>query len=201
MSISNNIPIGSQRLWKEDFIEALSKRICFPLNWINVGSVNKINIEVKVPKASGVYFFVRRSVIEDLSPFERYPVIVYIGLSDNLRRRLLDYVKDKQTALRYTKSGSKIRPGVQLMFRTYKDSLEVYVIECSVVDMVAVEDAFIKLFDPIFNEKQKMPALIDESEDPIIASYCPPQVAYQFEDKSSSGSALEAVIGEPQSAF
>ena len=202
MSASSDTPVGTHRIWREEFIQLLFKKSALPISWIKIGEVNKAIIDVKAPRTCGIYAFVRKSHIEKLTPFTEYPLIVYIGHAIDLHQRLLDYVDDKRTSLRYTEGNSKVRTGIRSMFRTYKDALVIYVFECCVTEVVSIEDALIKAFDPVFNEKQKMPSNIEESEESLTAHYGAPQVAYEsLETVQQDAGYLLASIGLPQNAF
>ena len=107
-----------QRMWSEDFVDICTARISAAVQWKKVGVVDTVNIKVKTPPKSGIYAFVRKSKLEKLTPFTSYPLIVYVGLAKNLRVRLLKYVDDKRTALRYTEGTGKVRSGIRSMFRT-----------------------------------------------------------------------------------
>ena len=196
------IPIGMQRMWSEDFVDICTARINAAVKWKKVGVVDAVNIRVTAPPKSGIYAFVRKSKLEKLTPFTSYPLIVYVGLAKNLRVRLLKYVDDKRTALRYTEGTGKIRSGIRSMFRTYRDALDIYVFECDQLDLVSVEDVFIKIFDPIFNETQKLSNAIEESDGYLPGRLGAPEVAYGNAGTGiASSDSVSGTLGSPESAF
>jgi hypothetical protein len=195
-------PIGSMRLWGEEFVDVCVQRINVPTIWTRIGEVNAINIKIKAPESSGIYAFVRLSRIEELAPVKSYPLIVYIGLAKDIRRRLLQYVGEKRTAFRYTAGSTKQRSGIRSMFRTYRDSLDMYFFECNEIDLVSVEDLLIKLFDPIFNEDQKISTEITESSAYLIGSISAPEPAYlEVNDSIVTGTQVLGRVSSSEAAF
>ena len=196
------IPLGAHRTWSEEFVESCAGRIQSTLAWRRIGVVDKVNIEVNAPPVCGIYAFVRKSKLEGLTPFARYPLIVYVGLAKNLRKRLLQYVADKRVALRYTEGTSRLRSGVRSMFRAYKDALEIYYFECGELDLIATEDLLIKMLDPIFNESQKVSSEIKEADGYLEGQLGMPELAYGYASASdNTNTVLHGVLGTPHQAF
>nr|VFJ61244.1 MAG: hypothetical protein BECKDK2373C_GA0170839_108715 [Candidatus Kentron sp. DK] len=148
--------IGSSRIWKEEFIRERISRLPV-LNWELLGKLVTTNVEV-IPNCPGIYLFVRKSALDDISPFSNplYPAIVYVGRSRELKRRLMDYVKDKRAVKSYRTFNRKIRDSIKLMFKEFDDGLDVYYSICSPDDLVIAEDILIKILDPVFNAEQKL---------------------------------------------
>ena len=148
--------IGCSRIWTEEFIrEKIDQLPC--LNWKPLGKFVTSNVEV-IPNCSGVYCFVRKSIIDSISPFSNpsYPAIVYVGQGSNLRVRLMDYIKDKSAINRHAISTRKIRDSIRVMYEEYGDDLDVFCAICNPKDLSVVEDTLIKIFDPVFNTGQKL---------------------------------------------
>jgi len=143
-------------IWEENFIKE-KKKLLSTLIW--EGPLKLVSAATKmIPECSGVYCFVRIGAIEGLSPFgnNNYPLIVYIGRSNNLKKRLKGYIEDRTAVQHYSSSKRKVRDGIRLMFLEYGTNLNVYYSICPPDDVVSIEDALIQIFDPIFNSSQRL---------------------------------------------
>lgn len=148
--------IGTSRIWTESFIQEKISRLP-ELSWRLAGKLVTANIEV-LPDCPGVYLFVRKSLLDTISPFSEpsYPAIIYVGQARNIRGRLTDYIRDKSAVRNHATSTRKIRDLIKIMFNEYGDGLDVFYSVCNPKDLTITEDTLIKILDPAFNSGQKL---------------------------------------------
>lgn len=206
MSLTPRKPtaIGTYRVWDELFVEFSSSKIAFlqKLNWEKLGRLTAQRIEVRAPREPGIYAFIRESQSETLSPCKTYPLIVYIGKASNIQSRLNAYVKDKSAVSTFRASEKKVRSGIRNMFRAYGDKLDVYFARCPATEITAIEDILIQIFDPLFNEAQKLPYEIPEEHE-ISATFGKPKSAYP-EEAIQAIDFQKSILGgfsDPEPAF
>ena len=160
-SLNNNIDsfplIGKNRIWTENFITSKSERLSsFKLSWEKIGKLSRIK-ETTASSAPCIYFFVRHSKIESILPMQgKYPLVVYVGRTNCLKRRISEYNNDYESVMNNTSHLKKVRDNIKVMFKEYEDNLDFYYSICKPDDLVSVENLLIQIFDPIFNEVDKL---------------------------------------------
>lgn len=199
--------IGETRVWTEQFIQKSISTLP-EINWEHIGKLSLPKLDL-IPNSPGIYTFVRKSMIEKVSPLKSnsYPLIVYIGKTSNLQARLKDYIDDRRSIERYRSSTRKIRDSVRVMFTEYNDeNIDIYYALCSPEKLAMLEDILIQLFDPIFNSRQRLNNDdFDRYEEAITANFMPGVDAYKededitFSDKTEVSTNYQ--IGSPEPAF
>lgn len=196
------IPIGTHRTWDEDYIKCCVEFLKPHITWGCITKLTSAVLNAKVPDRGGIYIFIRKSILEDFLPLQRFPQVVYIGRTKNLQSRLSDYLADRRAVELKANKKRNVRPAIVRMFSTFKENLEIYFFECPENKQVVYEDVLIKLFDPIFNECQKYSCEIPESEYVIAGSFEKAEPAYGKKEKTEiTSSAMTAKLSDAEPAF
>lgn len=166
-------PLGEMRIWKTSYLRRRLSNVP-NLKWETLPSLNSDIINRHVPTTYGVYIFVRINIYPQLNiaPIQT-GYICYVGKSENLRNRMLEYydivVNEKCTA----------RPKVKEMFLNchYNEDLKICYALCSPESYSHVEDTLIQAIDPIFCtssrlDKDKLQQFM------IYGDLLPPQQAF-----------------------
>lgn len=181
-------------------MDKLTKRIEHWDSWTLIGELNKILVGIKVPEESGLYVFTVSGASSKIAPPNASEVVVYIGRATNLRKRLNDYIADRKSALGPLSHQKKVRSGIKMMFREYHKHLNVYICTRPEIDLLIIEDIMIKIYDPIFNQQQKISFEIPESEEVIVGRIQPEEPLVESGD-SSQYINISASFEEAVSAF
>jgi hypothetical protein len=199
-------PLGSHRVWTEQYLKRVTSNID-KLKWKKYGKLQKVHLDV-TPKCSGLYMFVWTSKQSNLTPFDAYRNIVYIGQSTNIRKRIQEYIQEKKLIESYTSSTKKnrIRDNIKVMLTEYKDGLDVYYVKVDPHNIISYEDILIKVFDPIFNTEQRLKENVcNEYENSISAELCNEEEAFlPTMDKlthNANNNKVCASLGDPTKAF
>ncbi|WP_422491067.1 GIY-YIG nuclease family protein [Endozoicomonas sp. ALE010] len=102
-----------------------------------------------------IYIYKKKQARRPISSRQLYPLVVYIGKTNNLNTRLESYLLDKRESIKASAT-RKIRENIKTMFSEYGDSLEIFLAAVPPDNLTTVEDTLIQLFDPIFNSSQRL---------------------------------------------
>lgn len=196
--------IGSLRVWEEEFINLRLSSLP-SLSWKKLGKLASANLNEGL-EAPGIYCFVRRSKIDEITPYESgFPLVVYIGKAKRIGTRLEEYIKDKKSIALHRSSERAVRSGIKTMFREYNDNLIIYYSFVEPSQLDSVESTLIQLFDPIFNEAQKLDSIdFDQYNEVVTAHLDESYSAFEAPPKEKEAKmdfAATAEVGTPQPAF
>ena len=164
MSVSTKLPsVGINRIWHREFLGELSKSIDHMIDgisWTKLGGLDSTGLATCSEKP-GIYMFIWTDCYFDKFSPKKGETIVYIGQGINLRKRLDNYIGHLEGRPTQEK-----RAKILHMLNRCGSELEIWWSEIPLQYLTIVEDTFIKVIDPYFNTKDRLP--LDFQDQPSV---------------------------------